>query len=433
MKLKFELKNCYGINYISDSFDFTEKNIFSIYAPNGTMKTSFAKTFLRISEGKLPEDDLYGLPSEFTITTEMDGVNTPINPQEVFVIKPYKEYTADESISALLVDADRKAEYDALMLNILNKKKSLIAKLNKLSGVKKDDLEQIFLHDMEITNLIVFLSGLNFEELTNQYSTIQYTLIFNSDVLAFLQTDDVMTNISNYITQYNSLLQASTYYTQGIFNPSKADTVRKTLNKENFFRAGHSVKLNGNDNILSEEELNRELDEAKRLITQNTDLRRIEELITSKVSVKSFQDFISDNPLLIAELALNNLDNFKKTLWLSYIKTEQETITSLLLHYNEARERLEVIEEEARNQRTQWQKVVEKFKERFTVPFKIDIDNKYSAVLGRETPNLIFKFEDSNGNTKNLKRDRLNNLDILSQGEKRALYLLTQLSHIKFN
>lgn len=430
-KLNFELRNCYGINYLSDSLNFGEKNIFSIYAPNGTMKTSFAKTFLRISEGKTPQDDLYGLESEFTINTETNGVQTAINPQEIFVIKPYKEYTADESISALLVDEERKIEYDTLTANILNKKKLLISKLNRLSGVKKDDLEQIFLHDMGETSLIEFFSSLNFEELSNQYSTIQYTLIFNNDVLAFLQTDDVMTNIANYITQYNSLLQASSYYTQGVFNPSKADTVSKTLTKENFFRAGHSVKLNGNENILSEEDFNRELAEAKQLITQNENLRKIEELITSKVSVKSFQDLISDNPLLIAELALDNLDNFKKVLWLSYSKTEQETITSLLLHYNEARERLEEIEEEARNQSTQWQKVVEKFKERFTVPFKIDIENKYSAVLGRETPNLIFKFEDNDGHTKNLKRDKLNNLDILSQGEKRALYLLNIIFEVE--
>jgi hypothetical protein len=430
-KLNFELRNCYGINYLSDSLNFGEKNIFSIYAPNGTMKTSFAKTFLRISEGKTPQDDLYGLESEFTINTETNGVQTAINPQEIFVIKPYKEYTADESISALLVDEERKIEYDTLTANILNKKKSLISKLNRLSGVKKDDLEQIFLHDMGETSLIEFFSSLNFEELSNQYSTIQYTLIFNNDVLAFLQTDDVMTNIANYITQYNSLLQASSYYTQGVFNPSKADTVSKTLTKENFFRAGHSVKLNGNENILSEEDFNRELAEAKQLITQNENLRKIEELITSKVSVKSFQDLISDNPLLIAELAFDNLDNFKKVLWLSYSKTEQETITSLLLHYNEARERLEEIEEEARNQSTQWQKVVEKFKERFTVPFKIDIENKYSAVLGRETPNLIFKFEDNDGHTKNLKRDKLNNLDILSQGEKRALYLLNIIFEVE--
>jgi len=430
-KLNFELTNCYGINYLNDSFDFTKKRIFSIYAPNGTMKTSLAKTFLRISEGKTPRDDLYGLESEHTITTEINGLQTILNHQEIFVIKPYKEYTADESISALLVDEESKIEYDVLTSNIITKKKTLISKLNRLSGIKKDDLEQRLLHDMETDNLIEFLGNLNFEELNIQYNTTKYTLIFNSDVLAFLETDDVMTNITNYIEQYNALLNESSYYTQGVFNPSKADSVSKVLKKENFFRAGHSVKLNGNSNILSEDEFNRELEEAKQLITQNPNLQRIEKLITSKVSIKDFQDLISANPLLLAELQLDNLNNFKKILWLSYLKTEENTITSLLLHYREARERLEEIENEARNQSTQWQVVVKKFKERFTVPFIIDIENKFSAVLGRETPNLIFKFTDSNGNIKNLKRDKLNNLDILSQGEKRALYLLNIIFEVE--
>lgn len=44
-KLNIELTNCFGIDSLNYEFDFEKGNTFSIYARNGLMKTSFAKTF----------------------------------------------------------------------------------------------------------------------------------------------------------------------------------------------------------------------------------------------------------------------------------------------------------------------------------------------------------------------------------------------------
>lgn len=41
-EVKVKFKNCYGINELEYTFDFTDKKVYSIYAPNGAMKTSFA-------------------------------------------------------------------------------------------------------------------------------------------------------------------------------------------------------------------------------------------------------------------------------------------------------------------------------------------------------------------------------------------------------
>lgn len=43
LKVKFEY--CYGINNLEHEFNFSNDNGSLIYASNGTMKTSFAKTF----------------------------------------------------------------------------------------------------------------------------------------------------------------------------------------------------------------------------------------------------------------------------------------------------------------------------------------------------------------------------------------------------
>ena len=42
--LKVELKYCHGISDIDYNFELN--NDYLIYAPNGTMKTSFSKTFM---------------------------------------------------------------------------------------------------------------------------------------------------------------------------------------------------------------------------------------------------------------------------------------------------------------------------------------------------------------------------------------------------
>jgi hypothetical protein len=63
-KLQIDFENCLGIWEIDYEFDFTKVNRFLIYAPNGTMKTSFAKTFDLISKKMLknqPCDRIYNL------------------------------------------------------------------------------------------------------------------------------------------------------------------------------------------------------------------------------------------------------------------------------------------------------------------------------------------------------------------------------------
>ena len=58
-KLKINLKNCYGIKKLEKEFDFSTNNTFAIYAPNGVMKTSFAKTFRDLSFGLMSKDLIF--------------------------------------------------------------------------------------------------------------------------------------------------------------------------------------------------------------------------------------------------------------------------------------------------------------------------------------------------------------------------------------
>jgi len=58
-KLRIKMHNCYGIESLEYDFDFSieggsqKAKAYAVYAPNGLMKTSFAKSFEAISNGQM--------------------------------------------------------------------------------------------------------------------------------------------------------------------------------------------------------------------------------------------------------------------------------------------------------------------------------------------------------------------------------------------
>ena len=79
---------------------------------------------------------------------------------------------------------------------------------------------------------------------------------------------------------------------------------------------------------------------------------------------------------------------------------------------------------------TPWKEAVDIFDRRFIVPYKMHIANLDSAVIGESIPNVQFKFS-RNGREVPMSRKELENADVLSQGEQRALYLLNMIFDIE--
>ena len=83
------------------------------------------------------------------------------------------------------------------------------------------------------------------------------------------------------------------------------------------------------------------------------------------------------------------------------------------------------IERAAADERTQWERVIEIFNDRFFVPFRLSAENKHRVALGQEDVlKLVFKFEEGDEST-DVAREEL--LSVLSNGEKKALYILNVL------
>lgn len=419
--LSVNLENCYGISKFDETFTFKKANANLIYAPNGVMKTSFAKTFLALSKGVEPEERMFNKKPKYDI--RIDGVE--LKKDNVLVIKPFdKDYEAS-NLSTLLVNSDKKTEYDKIIKDILDAKKSLIAKLGKLSKLKQLDIEGQIKADFEVDNIFAAIQKIqSFNGGSPELASIPYQTVFDPKVLELLQDPDVLANITEYTEKYNQLFEESVLFRKGIFNPTRASSVATTLKKENFFEASHKVILNGQKKeIDASEELEKQFEEEKEKILGNGNLQTISKKIIGGVAaVKSFQELLEQFPELATLLV--NIPDLRKIIWHSYYLSENSSFDTLLKLYETNKERLIEIEKEALIEQTLWFKAHRDFKERFHVPFSMEIENQKDAILGTTKPTVTFTFTNDEGKPVSFNRGQLDSIDVLSLGERRALYLL---------
>ena len=251
--------------------------------------------------------------------------------------------------------------------------------------------------------------------------------------MAFLGTKDFKTAIEAYVTKYNELLAASTYFKKGIFNYYNAATIAKSLAHNGFFEAKHSVNLNADKTVelTSQKQLEDLIAKEKEGISKDKDLRKkfaeIEKLITKNANVRDFEAYLAEHEALLPKLA--NIDSFKEEIWKSYFKAQLDLYKDVVDKYQAAEKRKKEIEEEAAKQRTQWESVIEIFNDRFFVPFKLTAKNRTSVILGEEPMlSLGFTFEDGPDKAS---VEKATLIQVLSTGEKKALYILNIIFEIE--
>ena len=125
---------------------------------------------------------------------------------------------------------------------------------------------------------------------------------------------------------------------------------------------------------------------------------------------------------------LSNIELFKQKVWVSYLKKSKEFYIDLENEYSSGKEEIEAIVKEAKREETSWRNVINIFNKRFSVPFKLSVDNQEDVILKSEGPSIKFTFYESE-NTKPINEPDL--LRVLSNGEKRALYILNIIFEIE--
>lgn len=435
-KLVVDLEHCYGIKKLASEFDFKKAKAYAIYAPNGAMKSSFARTFQDVAKGIESGDKIF--PARTNKRAVVDEAGVALLPESVLVVQPYDEvFGHSEKTSTLLVNAALRVEYEKLHVDCEAAKELLIKALKTQSGSKRDlekEISATFTKgDDQFYKALLRVDDELAAQKEAPFADVNYDIIFDEKVVAFLGGKDVKTLIKDYIQKYNELLAASVYFKKGIFTYYNAGTIAKNLADNGFFKAKHTIRLNSENfkEISTKEELEELIAKEKEAISTDATLRKkyeaVEKAITKNTNVRDFESYLSEHEELLPHL--ENLEEFRENVWKSYLKKFYELYQDVVEKYKTAEKRRSEIEIEAAKERTQWEEVIEIFNDRFFVPFKLVPKNRTEVILGQESMlSLSFTFEDG---ADSAAVDRTALMAALSTGEKKALYVLNIIFEIQ--
>lgn len=435
-KVSIDLQHCYGIKSLTATLDFSSQSAYAIYAPNGVMKSSFAQTFNDISRGIQSRDRIF--EDRPCVREIRDENGNEVLAESVFVVRPYdQDFAHSEKTSILLVDATLRKEYEQLQSGIEKQKEILLTALKKHSKSKKDleaEVSSAFTSsEQEFETALTRIQTELTEMHDAVFAGVPYDTVFDDKVLAFLRTPEAQAVIGVYVKRYNELLASSTYFKKGTFDYYNAGQIAKSLATNGFFAAKHTVTLNADKKleITTQKELEDVISKEKQAILKDKELRAkfdaLAKLLDANVQMREFRDFLLDHESYVSQLA--NVAKFRENVLKSYLKISFEVYAELMKEYGAAKARKKEIQAEAVKQRTQWERVIRLFNDRFVVPFTLEAQNRTAVMLGDDTViTLGFTYYDGT-DRKDIPKKSL--LEALSTGEKKALYVLNVMFEVE--
>lgn len=434
-KLTLKFENCYGIKKLEDDFDFSSCKTIAIYAPNGVMKTSFAKTFKDISLSSKPCDQM-----DNTLTPIFDALledGTQIHPENVCVIEPHndKAFNSEEKVLTLLADEETRKEYLTIYKEIDAQKKATLSGLKKLTGSGN--------YEAEINDSFSYLEKKNIFEIfetilpeiqsSKESFDFKYNDVFDpkNEVRDFLRENIQL--LQNYIEKYEELVSGSELFgknANSVFGTSEANVLNLSLEGDEYFETGHKLLLKTHGEIQKAEDFSRLLNKEIERIFNDDKLRELFKEIEKKLdktkTLRTFKKVITQKKNGHILMKLVNYDDFKREVWFGFLKQIAPSVEALVDLYKSKEKDLERIIQKAKDGQSAWEAAISEFENRFSnLPFKISISNKADAVLNNQTPAIDFSFQGKPVERKTMVDN------ILSQGERRAFYLLNVIFEIK--
>lgn len=435
-QLNIDFENCFGIGKLNYTFNFATTNTFLLYAPNGTMKTSFSKTFDLIAKNdtkNMPCDRIYGKPSKYEVA--VDG--NPINPENILVVNAEdNNYDATSKITNFIASSELKSKYDNIYDELNSQKSEFIKKLKSVS--QSTDCESEFINcfsENENNNFFEVLE-LQTPSLKDKFDkhSFRYNDVFDkkSNVKKFLEKNEKI--LDQYVNDYQNLLSQSHFFKQNAdssFGTYQANEILKSTEDNSFFDAGHKFILEDGTEITDSQTLkDLVLGEISKIINDEKlkkSFDQVDKAIGANVELRTFKKVIENNNLIL--VSLKNYEEFKNKVWIDYISELKTDAQDLNSFYKNKKSELKKIISEAKNEFALWKEIVETFNSRFHVPFKVVLTNQDDIILKQETANIEFDYCDKNEAPIRQKKENL--LNVLSKGEQRAYFILQFLFEIE--
>lgn len=432
--LKVHLENCYGISSLDETFDLSgfgnKAKAYSIYAPNGLMKTSFSRTFDALSKGEQPKEERFNRQSACNIQVD----NVEIKKEQIYVLKSEIEIRSDnEAVTNILINQESKARYDSLISNINKLKSKLETSLQKKSKLKKDEVERKLINDFQTDDFVRAIELAKETVVGDDLKSFIYSEIFDPKAISILESPEFLSKSDEFNQRYQDLFnQTGTIYSRGVFNPTKADTSFSTLNKQGYFAGGHKVHLQGDASSINYEELQEKMRVVHESIDSDAELKKLRVNLAKNAQTQALISLLENISATEIDLLLNNVkpdnqEEFKRNLWAFYIQSCPDADV-FLEAFSENQAELRQIELDAATEAPNWSVAIELFNNRFVdMPFTLSLFNQVEAALGKNTAQLKFTFKDGDDQIDCTRSE----IKSLSQGEKRALYLLNFIFEVE--
>ena len=422
--------NCFGIGKLEKEFKFTPKERAQlIYAPNGTMKSSFATVFDYLSKDKISEikDRIF---SENLSACEITFDGGQIDKDMILVVNAETKLS-EKSITKFIAKEELKNRYDEIFVELLDEKSRFIAALKRQSRSSdcEGELEVVF---NQGETFFEYLLRIECELAENHTKYIfRYNDIFDkgNKVKKFLESNEAL--LEEYLNRYTDLLSNSKFFSKSnnSFGTLQATNLLDSLNDNSFFEAGHKISLQTQESIVSRDELERVIQGEKDQILNDAQLLKsfdkVDKALAKNAELKNFKKLIEADPSLLVELS--DFESFRKKIWLSHISEMKNEVAEVINIYKNRKSELQQIINNANDEVDKWKETIELFNSRFYVPFTIKLENQSDVILKSDVPKLKFIYKD---------RDIPDNnegilLDVLSRGESRAYYILRFLFEIE--
>ena len=446
-KLKLVIKNCYGIRSMTTTLHFANGRNVAIYASNGTMKSSLAHVLKDARDGNNDKHRDRIFTDEISRhTIQCDGI--PISLDGILVFDPDDAMDEVRTSAGILVNKALSDKYGGIIEGLKKGMDHLVVLLNRLSGVAKSDIPGTILKDFcridpPENEIYEFMLGHAADDPSEseRFEGIKYAQVFNEDTKRVIDSAGFRNLLDKYVERHDRLLQESRFLS-GMFDHHAAENVRKSLKKAGFFDARHTIVLNPKaersdaaeeirDTKQLEEIIKAELNTIEKELDK--DWKAMDALLARTAKLVEFRRLLAENRWLIQRLAYPG--SLKRDLWTSYFAAESATIAALCDQYRQDRPRLDRIVEIARSEELEWRSIVAEFTRRFHAPFELEVTNQEDAVLGTRVPALRFTYREraagagERARKKPVRREQLK--VVLSDGERRALYILNMLFEVK--
>lgn len=368
MKLEISLNNCFGIGKFNSSFDLSKDNAIMIYAPNGTMKTSFARTFLCI-ENNYHVADLIDETKESSYLISLDGKK--LESSRVYVYK-----TEDNQIEP-----------------------------NGVFNLEENNVKSVISLPQEVSLFKSILKPI--DSILDDINTKFYKLnncgkiVFHEEVLKLYKYEGVL---AKYDTVFKAITEAKGF-------DSSNCNFSGVYYDEIFDKHGVSAKY-----IKSHH---------NELIYATAQRKNVK--VNGKRRWNRLCKIVDSNPYVRSKMG--NLDTLRREFILYFIKSENTIMLEFSSLYEKKRDELQNIIRKVNKDAPLWERVLSDFNLRFHPPYLLEIENKAEALLNQEF--LRVKYVYPNGARGIEYKSKEHFLNFISTGEKRAYYLLINLFEIE--